>query len=147
MFSQNQICHERKTKKSSPKIASLKKPHLSSMSLLAKFEELQEGADLARTQLLLKSIHQDISRIKDPENLISNCNLFSAFKFCHQHQGSLPFDCWHSCEGKILEFISDERFSGFFSSQNKRSKILLYFSSPEIKKTIRSFTISSKIKH
>jgi len=126
------ICHEKKKLK--PKQCS-SKPTIESMSLMSKLEELLlEGNDLNRIQLLNESLYEDISRIKNPEVLIDK--FLDTFKFCYKQQKSLPDTCWSCFENKVVEFIYDPRFSGFFSSITKKRLILFNLPSDAIQKAL-----------
>lgn len=122
------ICHEKKDQK--PKQSSPVLP-IHSMPLVSKFEELLTGTSPDRAKLLLESICDNVSRIKDPETLISD-KVFPAFKLCYKQQKKLPDTCWDYCEKKIMGFINDPKFSGFFDSVRKRQLILFTFPSPTI---------------
>lgn len=126
------ICHEKKNLK--PKQC-FSRPTIESMSLMSKLEELLlEGNDLNRIQLLTESIYEDVSRIKNPEVLIDK--FLEAFKFCYKQQKKLPETCWSCCEKRVIEFIYDPKFSGFFSSITKRRLILFNLPSDAIQKAL-----------
>jgi len=129
----NTVYHEREKMK--PKQQCPQKPTIESMSLLSKLEELSmEGNDLNRIQLLSESIYEDISRIKNPEILIDK--FLEAFKFCYKQQKKLPDTCWPCCEKKVIEFIDDPKFSGFFSSITNKRTIMFSFPSDAIQKAL-----------
>jgi len=129
---QTSICHEKKKLK--PKQC-FSKPTIESMSLMSKLEELLlEGNDLNRIQLLNESIYEDISRIKNPEVLIDK--FLDAFKFCYKQQKKLPEICWPCCEKRVIEFINDPKFSGFFSSITNKRTIMFSFPSDAIQKAL-----------
>jgi len=126
------ICHEKKKLK--PKQSSPKLP-IESMSLMSKLNELSsEKNDLNRIQLLTESIYESISRIKDPEVLIDK--FLDAFKFCYKQQKTLPDTCWPCCEKRVIEFIYDPKFSGFFNSTTKKRLILFSLPSDAIRNAL-----------
>ena len=128
------ICHEKKNQKPCQTPPPVKTP-VESMTLLSKFEELIRGADPNRIKLLEDSVYKDVRRIKDPEVLISD-SFLPAFKFCHKQQKFLPGICWSCCEKKVIEFINDPKFSGFFNSTTKKRLILFGLPSDAIRNAL-----------
>jgi len=131
---QTYICHEKKSEKPR-QVSPLVKPPIQSMTLLSKFEELIGGSDPNRIKLLKDSIYKDVLRIKDPEILISD-NFLPAFKFCYKQQKVLPDICWSCCEKKIIGFINDPKFSGFFTSITKKRLVLFSLPSDAIRNAL-----------